>query len=166
MDKLYLLDAYALIFRAYYSMGKNFMYNSKKMNVTAIMGFTRTLWQLIQTEKPSHLAVVFDHKSQNIRAQEFVYYKAHRDATPEDIIMSEPYIRKIIKAMHIPILEKEGYEADDVIGTIAKQKAKEGHLVFMVTPDKDFAQLVERSRDFRRRRSAFSMGNRRSKTSN
>ncbi len=143
MHKLYLLDAYALIFRAYYSMGKNFMYNSKKMNVTAIMGFTRTLWQLIQTEKPSHLAVVFDHKSQNIRAQEFEYYKAHRDATPEDIIMSEPYIRKIIQAMHIPILEKEGYEADDVIGTIAKQKAKEGHLVFMVTPDKDFAQLVE-----------------------
>lgn len=143
MHKLYLLDAYALIFRAYYSMGKNFMYNSKKMNVTAIMGFTRTLWQLIQTEKPSHLAVVFDHKSQNIRAQEFEYYKAHRDATPEDIIISEPYIRKIIEAMRIPILEKEGYEADDVIGTIAKQKAKEGHLVYMVTPDKDFAQLVE-----------------------
>jgi DNA polymerase I len=124
-------------------MGNNFLYNSKKMNVTAIMGFTRALWQLIQKEKPSHLAVVFDHKSANVRVQEFAYYKAQRDATPEDIITSEPYIRAIIKAMHIPILEVEGYEADDVIGTIAKQKARENHLVYMVTPDKDFAQLVE-----------------------
>lgn len=113
------------------------------MNVTAIMGFTRALWQLIQKENPTHLAVVFDHKSANVRVQEFEYYKAQRDATPEDIIISEPYIRKIIEAMHIPILEVEGYEADDVIGTIAKQKAKENHLVYMVTPDKDFAQLVE-----------------------
>ncbi len=143
MKTLYLLDAYALIFRAYYSMGSNFMYNSKKLNVTAIMGFTRTLWQLIQKENPTHLAVVFDHKSANVRVQEFEYYKAHRDATPEDIIISEPYIRAIIEAMHIPILEVEGYEADDVIGTIAKQKAKEGHIVYMITPDKDFAQLVE-----------------------
>lgn len=143
MKTLYLLDAYALIFRAYYSMGNNFLYNSKKLNVTAIMGFTRALWQLIQKENPSHLAVVFDHKSANVRVQEFEYYKAQRDATPEDIIISEPYIRKIIEAMHIPILEVEGYEADDVIGTIAKQKAKENHLVYMVTPDKDFAQLVE-----------------------
>lgn len=107
------------------------------------MGFTRALWQLIQKENPSHLAVVFDHKSANVRVQEFEYYKAHRDATPEDIIISEPYIRKIIEAMNIPILELEGYEADDVIGTIAKQKAREDHLVYMVTPDKDFAQLVE-----------------------
>ncbi len=143
MHKLYLLDAYALIFRAYYSMGKNFLYNSKKMNVTAIMGFTRALWQLIQQENPTHIAVVFDHKSANVRVQEFEYYKANRDATPEDIILSEPYIRQIIEAMKIPILEKEGYEADDVIGTIAKQKARENHLVYMVTPDKDFAQLVE-----------------------
>ena len=143
MKTLYLLDAYALIFRAYYSMGNNFLYNSKKLNVTAIMGFTRALWQLIQKENPSHLAVVFDHKSANVRVQEFEYYKAHRDATPEDIIISEPYIRKIIEAMNIPILELEGYEADDVIGTIAKQKARENHLVYMVTPDKDFGQLVE-----------------------
>lgn len=143
MDKLYLLDAYALIFRAYYSMGSNFLYNSKKLNVTAIMGFTRTLWQLIQKEKPSHIAVVFDHKSANVRVQEFEYYKAHRDATPEDIIISEPYIREIIKAMHIPILEVEGYEADDVIGTLAKRLSKQNYDVYMVTPDKDFAQLVE-----------------------
>lgn len=107
------------------------------------MGFTRALWQLIQKENPSHLAVVFDHKSANVRVQEFEYYKAQRDATPEDIIISEPYIRRIIEAMHIPILEVEGYEADDVIGTIAKQKARENHLVYMVTPDKDFGQLVE-----------------------
>lgn len=143
MKKLYLLDAYALIFRAYYSMGSNFLYNSKKLNVTAIMGFTRTLWQLIQKEKPSHIAVVFDHKSANVRVQEFEYYKAQRDATPEDIIISEPYIREIIKAMHIPILEVEGYEADDVIGTLAKRLAKQDYDVYMVTPDKDFAQLVE-----------------------
>jgi DNA polymerase I len=143
MKTLYLLDAYALIFRAYYSMGSNFMYNSKKQNVTAIIGFTRAVWQLIQKENPTHLAVVFDHKSANVRVQEFEYYKANRDATPEDIIASEPYIRQIIQAMNIPILEVEGYEADDVIGTIAKQKAREDHLVYMVTPDKDFAQLVE-----------------------
>jgi DNA polymerase-1 len=143
LKTLYLLDAYALIFRAYYSMGNNFLYNSKKLNVTAIMGFTRALWQLIQRENPSHLAIVFDHKSANVRVQEFEYYKAQRDATPEDIIISEPYIRRIIEAMHIPILEVEGYEADDVIGTIAKQKARENHLVYMVTPDKDFGQLVE-----------------------
>lgn len=143
MKTLYLLDAYALIFRAYYSMGNNFLYNSKKLNVTAIMGFTRALWQLIQKENPTHIAVVFDHKSANVRVQEFEYYKANRDATPEDIKISEPYIRAIIEAMHIPILEMEGYEADDVIGTIAKQKARENHLVYMVTPDKDFAQLVE-----------------------
>lgn len=143
MTTLYLLDAYALIFRAYYSLGNNFLYNSKKMNVTAIMGFTRAVWQLIQKENPTHIAVVFDHKSANVRVQEFEYYKAHRDETPEDIKLSEPYIRRIIEAMHIPILEVQGYEADDVIGTIAKQKAKENHLVYMVTPDKDFAQLVE-----------------------
>lgn len=113
------------------------------MNVTAIQGFTRAVWQLIKQENPTHLAVVFDHKSANVRVQEFEYYKANRDATPEDIIISEPYIRAIVEAMNIPILEVEGYEADDVIGTIAKKKAKENHLVYMVTPDKDFAQLVE-----------------------
>lgn len=143
MKTLYLIDAYALIFRAYYSLGTNFLYNSKRLNVTAIRGFTQAVWQLIKTENPTHMAVVFDHKSANVRVQEFEYYKAHRDATPEDIIISEPYIRKIVEAMKIPLLEVEGYEADDVIGTIAKQKAKEGHLVYMVTPDKDFAQLVE-----------------------
>lgn len=143
VKKLYLVDAYALIFRAYYALGNNFLYNSKDLNVTAIMGFTRTLQNLIDKEHPSHLAVVFDHKSETFRSQEFDYYKANRDETPEDIKISEPIIREIIEAYNIPILEVQGFEADDVIGTIAKQKAKEGHTVYMVTPDKDFAQLVE-----------------------
>jgi len=141
--KLYLIDAYALIFRAYYGLGKNFLYNSKGLNVTAIMGFTRTLHSLIEKEKPSHMAVVFDHKSETFRKKEFTFYKANRDETPEDIRISEPIIRDIIQAFNIPILEVPGYEADDVIGTLAKQKAKEGYTVYMVTPDKDFAQLVE-----------------------
>lgn len=141
--KLFLIDAYALIFRAFYSMGKNFLYNSKDFNVTAVMGFTRTLHTLISKEQPSHLAVVFDFKGQTFRSKEFAYYKANREETPEDIKLSEPIIREIIKAYQIPILEKEGFEADDVIGTIAKQKAKEGFEVYMVTPDKDFAQLVD-----------------------
>ncbi|MCU0329193.1 MAG: hypothetical protein MUE53_09395 [Chitinophagales bacterium] len=142
-EKLFLIDAYALIFRAFYSMGKNFLYNSKGQNVTAIMMFTSTLHKIIKEEKPDKIAVVFDHKSQNIRVQEFEYYKAHRDETPEDIKISEPYIRAIIEAMNIPILEAEGYEADDVIGTIAKQSASDKLEVYMVTPDKDFAQLVQ-----------------------
>lgn len=141
--KLYLLDAYALIFRAYYSLGKNFLYNSKGFNTTAVMGFTRTMHNLIETEKPSHLAVVFDFKAATFRNNEFAYYKSNRQETPEDIKLSEPIIREIIKAYNIPILEVKGFEADDVIGTLAKQKAKEGFQVYMVTPDKDFAQLVD-----------------------
>ncbi len=141
--KLYLLDAYALIFRAYYGLGKNFLYNSKGFNTTAVYLFTRTLHNLIETEKPSHLAVVFDYKADTFRNEEFAYYKANRDETPEDIKRSEPIIREIIQAFNIPILEQKGYEADDVIGTLAKTKQKVGYEVFMVTPDKDFAQLVE-----------------------
>ena len=141
--ELFLLDAYALIFRAYYALGNNFLYNSKDLNVTAIMGFTRTMHNLIEKESPTHMAVVFDHKSQTFRSKDFEYYKANRDETPEDIKISEPIIREIIKAYNIPILEVEGFEADDVIGTLAKQKSKEGYDVYMVTPDKDFAQLVD-----------------------
>ena len=140
-NKLFLLDAYALIFRAYYALIRAPLINSKGMNVSAISGFTNTLVDLIQKEKPSHLAVVFD-LGQTHRAMEHDFYKANRQETPEDIKNSVPYIREIIKAFHIPLLELAGYEADDIIGTIAKQKAKEGHLVYMVTPDKDFAQLV------------------------
>ena len=140
-NKLFLLDAYALIFRAYYALIRNPLINSKGMNVSAINGFTSTLIDLINKEKPTHLAVVFD-LGKTHRATEHDFYKANRDETPEDIKKSVPYICEIIKAMNIPILQLEGYEADDIIGTIAKIKAKEGHLVYMVTPDKDFAQLV------------------------
>lgn len=140
-NKLFLLDAYALIFRAYYALIRNPLINSKGMNVSAISGFTNTLVDLIQKEKPTHLAVVFDMGKTN-RSVEHDFYKANRQETPEDIKNSVPYIMDIIKGFHIPILGLEGYEADDIIGTIAKQKAKEGHLVYMVTPDKDFAQLV------------------------
>jgi DNA polymerase-1 len=140
-NKLFLIDAYALIFRAYYALIRNPLINSKGMNVSAISGFTNTLVELMQKEKPTHLAVVFDMGKTN-RSIEHDFYKANRQETPEDIKNSVPYIMEIIKGFHIPILGLEGYEADDIIGTIAKQKAKEGHLVYMVTPDKDFAQLV------------------------
>ncbi|MEZ4929790.1 MAG: DNA polymerase I [Chitinophagales bacterium] len=150
--KLFLLDAYALIFRAYYSLGftrnaagesvPKALLNSKGFNTTAVRGFTEFLSSILKNEKPTHIAVVFDFKAQTIRAQEHDFYKANRAETPEDIRKSEPYIRDIIKAYGIPILELEGYEADDVIGTLAKEKEKEGYTVFMVTPDKDFAQLV------------------------
>ncbi|MCB0479823.1 MAG: DNA polymerase I [Flavobacteriales bacterium] len=140
--KLFLLDAYALIFRAYYAFIKNPRINSKGMNTSAIFGFTNTLLELLSKENPTHIAVVFDHKSPNVRKQEYSEYKANRDATPEDIKLSEPYIRKIIEGFRIPILEAEGYEADDVIGTLAKKAEKEGYITYMMTPDKDFGQLV------------------------
>ncbi|MCS6934040.1 MAG: DNA polymerase I [Chitinophagales bacterium] len=142
-EKLFLLDAYAIIFRAYYAFIKNPLVNSKGLNVSAISGFTTTLFDLIQREKPTHLAVVFDLGGSVEREAEYAEYKANRQETPEDILLAVPYIKEIIRAWHIPILELEGYEADDIIGTIAKQKAAEGHTVYMVTPDKDYAQLVD-----------------------
>ena len=142
-NKLFLLDAYALIFRSYFAFSRNPLINSKGQNVSAINGFTTTLLELIQKEKPSHLSVVFDLGGSADREAEFADYKANRQETPEDIIFAVPYIKDIIRAWHIPILEFEGYEADDIIGTIAKKKAAEGHIVYMVTPDKDYGQLVE-----------------------
>lgn len=142
-EKLFLVDAYALIFRAYFAFGKTPLLNSKGQNVSAINGFTNTLFELIQKEKPTHLAVVFDLGGSVEREEIFADYKAGRQETPEDILFAVPYIKDIIRAWHIPILELEGYEADDIIGTIAKKKAAEGHTVFMVTPDKDYAQLVD-----------------------
>ncbi|MEO6132105.1 MAG: DNA polymerase I [Saprospiraceae bacterium] len=139
---LYLLDAYALIFRAYYAFLRNPRINSKGLNTSAMFGFVNALEDVINNRKPTHLAVCFDHKSPNIRVQEFPYYKANRQETPEDIRISEPYIRNIIEAYNIPILEAPGYEADDVIGTLAKMAEKDGYEVYMVTPDKDFGQLV------------------------
>ncbi len=140
--RLFLLDAYALIFRGYYAFIKNPRINSKGMDTSAIMGFMNSLMDVIKREKPDHLAVAFDKGGSELRNELFPEYKANRDATPEAIKIAVPYIQELLKAMHIPIIEVAGYEADDLIGTIAKQAEKENFKVFMVTPDKDFAQLV------------------------
>ncbi len=140
--RLFLLDAYALIFRGYYAFIKNPRINSKGMDTSAIMGFTNSLLDVIKREKPDHLAVAFDKGGSDYRLEMFEEYKANRDETPEAIKIAVPYIQELLKAMHIPIMEKAGYEADDLIGTLAKQAEKEGFQVYMVTPDKDFAQLV------------------------
>ena len=140
--RLFLLDAYALIFRGYYAFIKNPRINSKGMDTSAIMGFTNSLLDVIKREKPDYLAVCFDKGGSHTRTELFNEYKANRDETPEPISLAIPYIEKLLNAMHIPIVVKEGYEADDIIGTLAKQAEKKGYQVFMVTPDKDFAQLV------------------------
>ena len=140
--RLFLLDAYALIFRGYYAFIKNPRINSKGMDTSAIMGFMNSLMDVIKREKPDHLAVAFDKGGSDYRYEMYQEYKAHRDETPEAIKIAVPYIQELLKAMHIPIVEKAGFEADDLIGTLAKQAEKEGFKVFMVTPDKDFAQLV------------------------
>ena len=140
--RLFLLDAYALIFRGYYAFIKNPRINSKGMDTSAILGFTNSLLDVIKRERPDHLAVCFDKGGSTDRLEMFPAYKANRDETPEAIKIAVPYIESILKAMHIPIIVKAGYEADDIIGTLAKQAEKEGYKTYMVTPDKDFAQLV------------------------
>ncbi len=140
--RLYLLDAYALIFRGYFAFIKNPRINSKGMDTSAIMGFMNALMDVIKREKPDHLAVAFDKGGSDYRYEMYKEYKAHRDETPEAIKIAVPYIQELLKAMHIPIIEVPGFEADDLIGTLAKQAEKEDYKVFMVTPDKDFAQLV------------------------
>ncbi len=140
--RLFLLDAYALIFRGYYAFIKNPRINSKGVDTSAIMGFMNSLLDVIKRERPDHLAVCFDKGGSVDRIEMYEAYKANRDETPEAIKIAVPYIESILKAMHIPIMVKEGYEADDVIGTLAKKAEKEGYQTFMVTPDKDFAQLV------------------------
>ncbi|OOV18229.1 DNA polymerase I [Flavobacterium sp. LM4] len=140
--RLFLLDAYALIFRGYYAFIKNPRINSKGMDTSAIMGFMNSLLDVIKREKPDHLAVAFDKEGSQVRTEMYSDYKANRDATPEAIKIAIPYIQDLLKAMHIPIIEIAGCEADDLIGTIAKQAEKQNYKVFMVTPDKDFAQLV------------------------
>ena len=140
--KLFLLDAYALIFRAYYAFIRAQMINSKGLNTSAIYGFTATLEEILRVESPTHIGVVFDPPGPTFRHEKFPAYKANRDATPEEIKLSVPWIKKILEAFNIPILEVEGYEADDVIGTLATRAGNEGFNVFMMTPDKDFAQLV------------------------
>ncbi|RDI15804.1 DNA polymerase I [Flavobacterium sp. AG291] len=140
--RLFLLDAYALIFRGYYAFIKNPRINSKGMDTSAIMGFMNSLLDVIKREKPDHLAVAFDKGGSHVRTEMFTEYKANRDETPEAIKVAVPYIQELLKAMHIPVIELEGCEADDLIGTLAKQAEKQNYQVFMVTPDKDFAQLV------------------------
>ncbi len=140
--RLFLVDAYALIFRGYYAFIKNPRINSKGTDTSAIMGFMNSLLDVIKRERPDHLAVCFDKGGSADRVEMYEEYKANRDETPEGIKVAVPYILEILKAMHIPIMVKEGFEADDVIGTLSKQAEKEGYQTFMVTPDKDFAQLV------------------------
>ncbi|AWA29511.1 DNA polymerase I [Flavobacterium magnum] len=140
--RLFLLDAYALIFRGYYALIKNPRINSKGMDTSAILGFMNSLLDVIKREKPDHLAVAFDKEGSQVRTEMYSAYKANRDETPEAIRIAIPYIQDLLRAMHIPILELAGCEADDLIGTIAKQAANQNYQVFMVTPDKDFAQLV------------------------
>ncbi|MBM1105950.1 DNA polymerase I [Aurantibacter crassamenti] len=140
--RLFLLDAYALIFRGYYAFIKNPRINSKGMDTSAILGFTNSLLDVIKRERPDHLAVCFDKGGSVSRVEMFEAYKANRDETPEGIKIAIPYIEKILKAMNIPVVVLSGFEADDIIGTLAKKAEKEGYKTFMVTPDKDFAQLV------------------------
>ncbi|KAA6339204.1 DNA polymerase I [termite gut metagenome] len=141
-NKLFLLDAYALIYRAYYAFIKNPRLNSKGFNTSAILGFVNTLEELLKKEKPTHIGVAFDPSGPTFRHKAYALYKAQREETPEAIRLSIPIIKKIIHAYHIPILEVEGYEADDVIGTIALQAKKQGITTYMMTPDKDYGQLV------------------------
>ena len=140
--KLFLLDAYALIFRAYYAFAKNPRINSKGFNTSAVFGFTNALLDVIKNEQPTHLAVCFDPPEPPGRTKTFEGYKANRDATPEDIKHSVPFIMQLLQGMNIPIYMESGYEADDVVGTLAKQAEKEGFSTYMMTPDKDFGQLV------------------------
>ena len=140
--KLFLVDAYALIFRAYYAFIKNPRINTKGMNTSAVFGFTNAILEVIRTEKPTHIAVVFDPPGPSLRVEQFEAYKANRDETPEDIKLSVPWIVKILEGMHIPVIQAPGYEADDLIGCLAKRAEKQGFDVYMMTPDKDFAQLV------------------------
>jgi len=140
--KLFLLDAYALIFRSYYAFIKNPRITSKGLNTSAIFGFLLTLEEVLQKQKPSHIAVVFDSPGPTFRHEIFREYKANRDETPEDIRKAVPYIKRLIEAYNIPVIDYPGFEADDIIGTLAKKAAGKGFITYMMTPDKDFAQLV------------------------
>lgn len=140
--RVFLLDAFALIFRGYYALIKNPRINSKGVDVSAVMGFTNSLFEILRKDKPEYLAVCFDKGGSHLRNELFPEYKSNRQETPEAIRIAVPIIQDILKAMHIPIIEVAGFEADDLIGTLAKKAEKEGFTTYMVTPDKDFAQLV------------------------
>lgn len=145
MKKLFLVDAYALIFRSYYAFIGRPMRNAQGLNTSAIFGFTKFLRDIMKREQPHYLGVAFDPKGGNFRNELYPLYKANRLETPEDITLSVPYIKRILEAMRIPVLEVSGYEADDVIGTLSVKAAKEDFEVYMVTPDKDFGQLIQPS---------------------
>lgn len=142
MKKLFLLDAFALIYRAHFALSKNPRFTSSGLNTSAIMGFTNTLLEVLKKEKPSHMAVVFDTDAPTERHTDFSDYKAHRQAMPEDLSAAIPYIIRLVEGFNIPVIFSDGYEADDLIGTLAKKAEKEGFTVFCMTPDKDYAQLV------------------------
>ena len=140
--KLFLLDGHALVYRAHFAFIAKPLINSKGVNTSAIAGFTRVLWDLLRTEKPTHIAVAFDPPTPTFRHEMFEAYKANREEQPEDIAIALPWIEKIVRAFHIPVVKADSFEADDVIGTLAKKAEKAGYTVYMVTPDKDYAQLV------------------------
>ena len=140
--RLFLLDAMALIYRAYFALNRNPRINSKGMNTSAIMGFTNTLYDVLKNENPTYIGVAFDSFAPTLRHEDFTDYKANREELPEDIAQSLPYIKEIIAGFNIPIIAKEGYEADDIIGTLAKEAEKKGFTTYMMTSDKDFGQLV------------------------
>ena len=142
MKKLFLLDAFALIYRAHFALSKNPRFTSSGLNTSAIMGFTNTLLEVLKKENPSHMAVVFDTSAPTERHTDFADYKAHREAMPEDLSAAIPYIVRLIEGFNIPVIFCDGYEADDLIGTLAKKAEKEGFTVYCMTPDKDFGQLV------------------------
>lgn len=142
MKKLFLLDGMALIYRAHFALSKSPRFTSTGINTSAVMGFANTLMEVLKKEKPSHIAVVFDTDAPTERHTDFVAYKAHRESMPEDLSAALPYIFKLIEGFNIPVITKDGFEADDIIGTLAKEAEKAGFTVFCMTPDKDFAQLV------------------------
>ncbi|MCR5646113.1 MAG: DNA polymerase I [Bacteroidales bacterium] len=142
VKKLFLLDAYALIYRAFFALSKRPAVNSKGLNTSAVMGFLNTLYDVLRNEKPTHIGVAFDLSAPTVRAQEFSEYKANRESMPDDLRASIPYILRLIEGFNIPVYAAEGYEADDVIGTLSHKAEQAGFVTYMMTPDKDFGQLV------------------------
>ena len=140
--KLFLLDVYALIYRAFFAMNKNPRMNSKGVNTSAVMGFLNSLYEILKNEKPTHIGVAFDVAGTAQRQAEYSEYKANREKMPDDLRDSIPYIIRLIEAFNIPVYGVEGYEADDVIGTLSKKAEQQGFVTYMMTPDKDFGQLV------------------------
>ena len=140
--RLFLLDAYALIYRAYYALLGNPRITGKGFNTSAIFGFVNTLDDVLRKENPTHIAVCFDPSGPTFRHEEYPDYKAQREKQPEDITLSIPYIKRILEAYRIPVIEVPGFEADDVIGTLSRMAERDGYVTYMMTPDKDYCQLV------------------------